>query len=126
MACACCATHHAGLDDWLNDRLMPHLGGRTLANQIGWQFTLTGVPLSAGPLEQHFEWLRDKFAGRRHAFRNQHRTNQLLKLIQLYKNHQAEESRYAHVLRAHLTEDAGQAGRRRQVNDARGAHSLRL
>jgi hypothetical protein len=93
-----------------------------------WQFGQTGVPLSTGPVEEHLRWLRESFKYRRYSFRNQERMNRLLKLIQLYKNRQADPTTYARIIRAHLLTQGGVAAARKQINNHTSAgdpHTLR-
>lgn len=116
---------YPALLDRVDDRLAPHQGGRTMAEQITWQHSLADTPLSTGAVEHHLDWLREELKGRRHSLRNQSRTNQLLKLVQLYRNGDADQDGYAHILRHHLAEHGGHAPLRRQLCDPAGTHSLR-
>lgn len=46
--------------------------------------------------------------------------NRLLKLVQLYRNRQADPMAYARIIRAHLLTQNGTAEHRRQINIPNG------
>lgn len=76
------------------------------------------VPGSAGALEGHLQWLRDKLEHRSHAFRNQERTNRLLALMASHRWKRANENTYATSIRAELGVEGGFASsHQRLIND---------
>jgi hypothetical protein len=120
------------LTNWLDERQVGALAGRTREEQISWQITHrqtardAGAPLTSGALEAELNQLRGTvIKGRQHAYRNQARTNRMLMLWQLERNGASLERRYARVITEHLTTGGGIPDRRRAVNDRRGQHSLR-
>jgi hypothetical protein len=84
-----------------------------------------GRKVSIGPLEP-LTIVRTHLEHRRGAFKNRERLNRLLMLMQLDLNKQADEQRYAGIIRGELLANGGYSAPRRQIVDRAGAPSLRL
>lgn len=85
-----------------------------------------GRKVSVGPLEQALTVIRSNLNDRRGSFGNRERLNRLLMLMQLDFNKQANEQRYAKIIREELLKLDGYSPPRRQILDPWKKPSLRL
>lgn len=80
-----------------------------------------GRKVATGPLEQMLTVVRHNLEDRRGTFKNRERLNRLLMLIQLDLNKQANEQRYAKIIREQLLANGGYSLPRREIVDHDGA-----
>lgn len=85
------------------------------------------VPLSTGGIELIFRReLARRLADRRGLFTNRERLARLVLLMTLHMPGQADERRWAEIIRSYLLERAGRPPRARAIADPEGTSSLRV
>lgn len=82
-------------------------------------------PASVGAVEKSLQEIQRRIGQRAGAFGNQARTNRLLKLVTLDINGQADERRWADIIRRHLIAQGCAADHQRTNDDKKGYRSLR-
>lgn len=82
-------------------------------------------PNTTGALEEFFHQLDETIGDRAAKLTNKVRTDALLKLIAARRNGWINETRWAELIRDHLTRHHGHAPHQRQHTDPKGAPSLR-
>jgi hypothetical protein len=82
-------------------------------------------PNTTGALEEFFHQLDETIGDRAAKLTNKIRTDALLKLIAARRNGWINETRWAELIRDHLTRHHGHAPHQRQHTDPKGAPSLR-
>ena len=95
--------------------------GETAAYQVAHAH---GHVTNTGPLETYFSELRHQLDDRRGGLTNRPRLNQMLMLMMLNQRQVPRPTDYAKIIRDYLADNAGRAGRRRQIDDPRGHPSL--
>ncbi|WP_040455697.1 hypothetical protein, partial [Kribbella catacumbae] len=82
-------------------------------------------PNTTGALEEFFHQLDETIGDRAAKLTNKVRTDALLKLIAARRNGWTNQTRWAELIREHLTRHHGHAPQQRQHTDPKGAPSLR-
>lgn len=82
-------------------------------------------PNTTGALEEFFHQLDETIGDRAAKLTNKVRTDALLKLIAARRNGWINQTRWAELIREHLTRHHGHAPQQRQHTDPKGAPSLR-